>query len=99
MALSFVQGDAEEICAIVSPFLVHLLYRVASIHLKIAHESPTTPALEKVELLKKAMKIVGSRWLCACKHVMSRVMVLQLMVALATYLSLLEKQEILLVMQ
>ncbi|KAL7812139.1 N-terminal binuclear Zn cluster-containing/DNA binding domain-containing protein [Trichoderma aethiopicum] len=82
MALSFVQGDAEEICAIVSPFLVHLLYRVASIHLKIAHESPTTAALEKVELLKKAMRIVGSRWLCA-----------------STYLSLLEKQEILLVMQ
>ncbi|KAK1240459.1 hypothetical protein MKX07_004487 [Trichoderma sp. CBMAI-0711] len=82
MALSFVQGDAEEICAIVSPFLIHLLYRVASIHLRIAHESPTTAALEKVELLKKAMRIVGSRWLCA-----------------STYLSLLEKQDILLVMQ
>lgn len=82
MALSFVQGDAEAICAIVSPFLIHLLYRVASIHLRIAHESPTTAALEKIELLKKAMRIVGSRWLCA-----------------STYLSLLEKQEILLVMQ
>ncbi|TFB00150.1 hypothetical protein CCMA1212_008224 [Trichoderma ghanense] len=82
MASSFVQGDAEEICAIVSPFLVHLLYRVASIHVRIAHESPTTAALEKVELLKKAIRFVGSRWLCA-----------------STYLSLLEKQEILLVMQ
>ncbi|PTB63383.1 N-terminal binuclear Zn cluster-containing/DNA binding domain-containing protein [Trichoderma citrinoviride] len=82
MALSFTKGDVEEICAIVSPFLVHILYRVASIHLRIAHESPTDAALEKVALLKKAMKIVGSRWLCA-----------------STYLSLLEKQEILLVMQ
>ncbi|KAL7808705.1 N-terminal binuclear Zn cluster-containing/DNA binding domain-containing protein [Trichoderma gracile] len=82
MALSFVEGDAEEICAIVSPFLIHLLYRVASLHLRIAHETPITAAREKVELLKKAMRIVGSRWLCA-----------------STYLSLLEKQEILLVMQ
>jgi hypothetical protein len=70
MALSFVQGDAEAICAIVSPFLIHLLYRVASIHLRIAHESPTTAALEKIELLKKAMRIVGSRWLCACKYLL-----------------------------
>ena len=68
MALSFTKGDVEEICAIVSPFLVHILYRVASIHLRIAHESPTDSALEKVGLLKKAMKIVGSRWLCACKY-------------------------------
>ncbi|KAL6854528.1 N-terminal binuclear Zn cluster-containing/DNA binding domain-containing protein [Trichoderma novae-zelandiae] len=82
MALTLTEGDAEEICDIASPFLVHLLYRVASTHLRIAHESPTAVGRDKIQLLKKAIKVIGSRWLCA-----------------STYLSLLEKQEILLVMQ
>ncbi|KAM0456505.1 hypothetical protein ACHAPV_005172 [Trichoderma viride] len=73
---------AQEICDVASPFLVHLVYKVASMQLRIAHESPTAAVLEDVKLLKRALKIVGSRWHCAY-----------------AYLSLLEKQEILLVVQ
>ncbi|KAL7929823.1 N-terminal binuclear Zn cluster-containing/DNA binding domain-containing protein [Trichoderma chlorosporum] len=82
MALTVVHGETEAICDIASPFLVHLLYKMTSIHLRMAHKSPTNDGLEKFQLLKNTLKIIGSRWFCA--H---------------TYLSLLEKQEILLVMQ
>ncbi|KAL7942897.1 N-terminal binuclear Zn cluster-containing/DNA binding domain-containing protein [Trichoderma barbatum] len=82
MALTLAHGDTEQLCDIASPFVVHLLYKVTSIYLRIAHKSPTAAVLDKVELLKKTLEIVGSRWLCAF-----------------TYLSLLEKQEILLVVQ
>jgi hypothetical protein len=60
--------STEDVCAIASPFLVHLLYKVASMQLKIAHESPTAVTLEKFKLLKHALKLIGSRWLCACKY-------------------------------
>ncbi|KAL6900372.1 hypothetical protein GGI43DRAFT_383849 [Trichoderma evansii] len=73
---------AEEICDVASPFLVHLVYKVASMHVRIAHKSPTPAGLENLDLLKHALKVVGGRWHCAY-----------------TYLSLLEKQEILLVVQ
>ncbi|UKZ83798.1 hypothetical protein TrVFT333_011611 [Trichoderma virens FT-333] len=82
MSLTIRKGEEARLCDIASPFLVHLIYKVASIHLRIAHKSPTKDSLEKFELLKETLKIVGKRWLCAL-----------------TYLSLLEKQEILLVMQ
>ncbi|KAL7907871.1 N-terminal binuclear Zn cluster-containing/DNA binding domain-containing protein [Trichoderma velutinum] len=82
MALTLIHGDAEELCDIASPFLVHLIYKVASIHLRIAHKAKTKDDRDKVELLKKSMKLVGRRWLCT-----------------STYLSLLEKQEILLMME
>lgn len=58
---------AQEICDVASPFLVHLVYKVASMQLRIAHESPTAAVLEDVKLLKRALKIVGSRWHCACE--------------------------------
>ncbi|KAK0759191.1 hypothetical protein N5P37_008073 [Trichoderma harzianum] len=82
MALTLIHGDSDQLCDVASPFLVHLLYKVASMHLRIAHKSQTRGDREKVEILRKSMKLVGSRWLCT-----------------STYLSLLEKQEILLVME
>ncbi|KAK6444688.1 hypothetical protein FP744_10000936 [Trichoderma asperellum] len=82
MVSIFKTDVAEEVCDVASPFLVHLVYKVALMHLRIAHESPTAAALEEVQLLKHTLKVVGGRWHCA--H---------------AYLSLLEKQEILLVVQ
>ncbi|KAL6693689.1 N-terminal binuclear Zn cluster-containing/DNA binding domain-containing protein [Trichoderma pleuroticola] len=82
MTLTLIHGDSEQLCDVASPFLVHLLYKVASMHLRIAHKSQTKEDREKVEILRKSMKLVGSRWLCT-----------------STYLSLLEKQEILLMME
>ncbi|KAM0259706.1 hypothetical protein ACHAQJ_003140 [Trichoderma viride] len=73
---------AELMCDTASPFLGHLIYKVASMQLKVAHKSPTADGMEKVKLLKYALEFIGHRWHCA-----------------NTYLSLLEKQEILLVMQ
>ncbi|KAL6788557.1 N-terminal binuclear Zn cluster-containing/DNA binding domain-containing protein [Trichoderma sp. SZMC 28012] len=82
MALTLIHGDSDQLCDVASPFLVHLIYKVASMHLRIAHKSQSRGDREKVEILRKSMKLVGSRWLCT-----------------STYLSLLEKQEILLVME
>lgn len=66
---------AEEVCDVVSPFLVHLVYKVASMHLRITHKSPTPAALEDLELLKHALKVVGGRWHCARKYLPSKIRV------------------------
>lgn len=68
MASVLVKGISEEICDIASPFLIHLVYKVCSIHLRMAHDSPTTAILEKVQILKQALKIIGNRWLTASKY-------------------------------
>jgi hypothetical protein len=91
---------AEEMCDVASPFLVHLVYKVASIQLRIAYESPTDAVLEDLKLLKHSLKFIGRRWHCGCKYCKE-----SFRATLCTdyhidaYLSLLEKQEILLVMQ
>lgn len=94
---------AQEICDVASPFLVHLVYKVASMQLRIAHESPTAATLEDVRLLKRALRIIGSRWHCACKYLPGKdsfgATVYTDYQCIDAYLSLLEKQEILLVVQ
>lgn len=103
MVSIFKTDAAEEICDVASPFLVHLVYKVASMHLRIAHESPTVAALENLELLKHTLKVVGGRWHCACKYLSSQKIRLGYVYTetydIDNYLSLLEKQEILLVVQ
>lgn len=59
---------SQEICDIASPFLVHLIYKVTSMQMRIAHESPSAAVLEDVRLLKRALKMIGGRWHCACKY-------------------------------
>lgn len=68
MVSIFKTDVAEEVCDVASPFLVHLVYKVALMHLRIAHESPTAAALEEVQLLKHTLKVVGGRWHCARKY-------------------------------
>lgn len=48
-----------------SPFLLHLLYKVASIYLRINHATPIGSATDKVNALKDALRLLNERWLVA----------------------------------
>ncbi|KAK5992008.1 Transcription factor BOA15 [Cladobotryum mycophilum] len=82
MAAHISQRSESEIFDLVSPFLLHLVYKLASMHLRASHINHSSSDASKVDTLKQQLKILGGRWLAA--H---------------TYLSLLERQEMLLVIQ
>ncbi|KAL7807626.1 hypothetical protein V8C26DRAFT_314571 [Trichoderma gracile] len=45
-----------------SPFLLHMFYRVALLHLEALPSTPRGTTADKLHLLKQAMEIIGRRW-------------------------------------
>lgn len=45
-----------------SPFLVHMLYKVALVYLKASQNTPGDSATDKLHVIKQGMDILGRRW-------------------------------------
>ncbi|OTA04339.1 Zn2Cys6 transcriptional regulator [Trichoderma parareesei] len=45
-----------------SPFLLHMFYRVALLHLKASRSTPGGATADKLHLIKQAMEVIGRRW-------------------------------------
>ncbi|ETS04757.1 hypothetical protein M419DRAFT_72675 [Trichoderma reesei RUT C-30] len=45
-----------------SPFLLHMFYRVALLHLEASRSTPGGATADKLHLIKQAMEVIGRRW-------------------------------------
>ncbi|KAL7803498.1 N-terminal binuclear Zn cluster-containing protein [Trichoderma aethiopicum] len=77
-----------------SPFLLHMLYRVAVLYLETSPSTPGGTTADKLHVIKQGIEIMGRRWQVARMHARRTALEYPLTRRLESYLSLLSRHEI-----
>lgn len=65
ISLYITQLTEQEIHARASPFLLHMMYRVAMLYLKASRATPSESLTDKLQLVKQGLEILGRRYYAA----------------------------------
>lgn len=69
MALNFTDAFVAEVCDLISPFLLHLMYKLASVYMDRSVDDSSRQAKERIDLLRKSLALLKQRWLVADAYV------------------------------
>lgn len=67
ISLYIAELTEQEIHARSSPFLLHMMYRVAMLYLKASRATPSESLTDKLHLVKQGLEILGRRYHAARK--------------------------------
>lgn len=62
MSMYIAQQPFQKIHDLASPFLLHMLYKVALIYLRASKSTPSDTIADKLYVIKHGMEILGRRW-------------------------------------
>lgn len=99
ISLYIAELTEQEIHARSSPFLLHVMYRVAMLYLKASRTAPSESLTDKLQLIKQGLEILGRRYHVARMCLYPSFLHYVLTKCIDSYLSLLSRQEIMQAMQ
>lgn len=62
MSMYIAQQPFKKIHDSASPFLLHMLYKVALIYLRASRSTPRDTIADKLHVIKQGMEVLGRRW-------------------------------------
>lgn len=67
MVQDFLAGREERKCDRVSPFILHFIYMVATLYLRMERTDQSGAIMDQQDIWKRALRVLSHRWLAAGK--------------------------------